>query len=192
MLIDKKTSVGFTLAELLIALALLSLIAVFTIPKVLEAERHGKYNAMAREAVSTVAQAYGLMRLEKKQSASTSPVALLDYLNYVRTVTTEIDDIVGYGSLDCLAPHQCVLMHNGGVLWMDATNNFGGTSHDHAIYLNFDADGKNGGSTSGDSKSVQIIQYYSGRVTTGAYMTAGTLLNGAPQTPSPDPSWFSW
>jgi prepilin-type N-terminal cleavage/methylation domain-containing protein len=40
---------GFTLAELLIALALLGIIASFTIPKVLESSTNAKYKAMAKE-----------------------------------------------------------------------------------------------------------------------------------------------
>lgn len=49
---------GFTLAELLIALSILGVIATFTIPKVLQSQQNGKYNTMAKEAIATISQAY--------------------------------------------------------------------------------------------------------------------------------------
>ncbi len=49
---------GFTLAELLIALALLGVIATFTIPKVLQANTDAKYNAEAKETIQMIANAY--------------------------------------------------------------------------------------------------------------------------------------
>ncbi|MBL8031855.1 MAG: prepilin-type N-terminal cleavage/methylation domain-containing protein [Candidatus Doudnabacteria bacterium] len=45
---------GFTLAELLIALVILGVIATFTIPKVLYANQNTKYNAIAKEAMGTI------------------------------------------------------------------------------------------------------------------------------------------
>ncbi len=192
---DRSQS-GFTLAELLIAMVLLSIIAIFTIPKILQAERDSKYNAMAKEALSTVAQTYAAYKLSHEAgppALSTTPVDLLPYLNYVHANTTPIDDIAGYTSLDCANPQYfCAKMHNGGVLWMDSTNTFGGNSDLDAIYLIFDADGHYGNSTTGDSKSLAIILYYNGRITSGAVLTQGTLINGTPVSAMADPDWFLW
>ncbi len=49
---------GFTLAELLIALALLGVIAAFTIPKVIQASGNKEAVAKVREAVATMEQAW--------------------------------------------------------------------------------------------------------------------------------------
>jgi prepilin-type N-terminal cleavage/methylation domain-containing protein len=49
---------GFTLAELLIAIAILGVIAAFTIPKVLENARSAEAIAKIREAVATIENAY--------------------------------------------------------------------------------------------------------------------------------------
>ena len=187
------SNLGFTLAELLIALVLLSLIAIFTIPKILQAEQDGKYNAMGKEAVSTVAQAYAMARQQGKPPITMAPTDLIQYLNYVRTVTTAIDDVEGYGALDCASPQfTCVKLHNGGVLWMDSTDTFGGNTINHAIYTIFDADGTHNGSITGRGKALEIVQYYNGRVTTGESMDPGTLLYGVAQTPGQDPAWFLW
>lgn len=48
-----KLNRGFTLAELLIALAILGVIAAFSIPKVLSAQQNQTYNAIAKEAAAT-------------------------------------------------------------------------------------------------------------------------------------------
>jgi prepilin-type N-terminal cleavage/methylation domain-containing protein len=45
---------GFTLAELLIALAILGIIATFTIPKVLSSQNNAKRNALFREAIAAL------------------------------------------------------------------------------------------------------------------------------------------
>jgi prepilin-type N-terminal cleavage/methylation domain-containing protein len=55
---------GFTLAELLIALALLGIIAAFTIPKVLQAAGSQEATAKVREAVSTLEQAWYNLKMQ--------------------------------------------------------------------------------------------------------------------------------
>lgn len=55
---------GFTLAELLIALALLGVIAAFTIPKVLQASGDQETVAKVREATSTLEQAWYHVKMQ--------------------------------------------------------------------------------------------------------------------------------
>ena len=52
----KLSSKGFTLAEVLLALAILGVIAVFTIPKVLISQQNSKKAAIMKEAISMMAQ----------------------------------------------------------------------------------------------------------------------------------------
>ncbi|HEY9745532.1 MAG TPA: prepilin-type N-terminal cleavage/methylation domain-containing protein [Oculatellaceae cyanobacterium] len=49
---------GFTLAELLIALSILGLIATFTIPKVLVAQQDMTYRANAKDVAAAISAAY--------------------------------------------------------------------------------------------------------------------------------------
>ncbi len=55
---------GFTLAELLIALALLGVIAAFTIPKVLQTSGVQEATAKTVEAIATLEQAFYILRLQ--------------------------------------------------------------------------------------------------------------------------------
>ena len=48
---------GFTLAELLIALTILGVIAIFTIPKVLQSQQDTRYSAAAKEVATQGSQA---------------------------------------------------------------------------------------------------------------------------------------
>lgn len=47
---------GFTLAELLISLAILGIIATFTIPKLLMNQRVSAYNASAKESAASISE----------------------------------------------------------------------------------------------------------------------------------------
>ncbi|MCE3235965.1 MAG: hypothetical protein K0Q50_2145 [Vampirovibrio sp.] len=49
---------GFTLAELLISLSILGIIATFTIPKLLMNQRVSAYNASAHESAASISGAY--------------------------------------------------------------------------------------------------------------------------------------
>ena len=47
-----KNTCGFTLAELLIALVVLGVIFALTIPKVLQSQNTGRYNAEAKDVMT--------------------------------------------------------------------------------------------------------------------------------------------
>jgi len=63
---------GFTLAEVLIALALLGVVAAFTIPKVLQATGNQERTAKVREAVATLEQAWYAQKLQNSYTAGGS------------------------------------------------------------------------------------------------------------------------
>ena len=48
---------GFTLAELLIALGILGVIATFTIPKVLQTNQNAQWQATGKEAIAMISGA---------------------------------------------------------------------------------------------------------------------------------------
>ena len=79
-----KKSLGFTLAELLIALAILGVIATFTIPKILNSGNDNTFNSIGMESFATVSAAYQAYKLNNSPSAATGTVDLTPYMNYVK------------------------------------------------------------------------------------------------------------
>lgn len=185
---------AFTLSELLIALAVLGVIATFTIPKVLQSQRVSAWNASAKEAAAAISEAYTVYKKTNIPTAATQFNHLTPYLNYVRVDTTSsMDRAQGVaGPLDC-ASNLCLQMHNGGVLWGDYVA-FGGTATTNAIYIPFDPDGKYSGSPTGDGKAIGIYLYFNGRVTTADGIDASTCTSYGCWGPIPSqiPPWFSW
>lgn len=85
---DLKNVKGFTLAELLISLAILGVIATFVIPKILIAQTNSKYNAIAKESAAMVSGAY---QQYQSQNSVTSGVGIEDmtqFMNYIATDTS--------------------------------------------------------------------------------------------------------
>ena len=175
---------GFTLAELLISMGLLGLIATFAIPKILQAQQNGKYNAMAKEVAATFSAAFDAYKQTGAVSATTKPSDFASYFNYVRRNTTApMDDVQGFSTIDCTDPTvHCYELHNGGAIYMEGTS-FGGTGSSNYIWIGFDPDNYYPGNTTGPYKAVEFVLYYNGRLTTKAGETGNS---------SDDPSWFSW
>jgi prepilin-type N-terminal cleavage/methylation domain-containing protein len=195
----RKSPTGFTLAELLIALAILGVIATFTIPKVLQSQQDTKYKAIAKESVATFAQAYQAYALKQPVTASTNWGNFLSYVNYVKKETTGlIDDLPGSGSLDCGDGNwDCYRLHNGAIIAGYLGFAYGTTDNLSTIYFYLDPDAKYSGSTNGPGKSMVIYIYITGKVTSMAALAPGTHDSWGGNyptggTPSYDPSWFSW
>lgn len=193
---------GFTLAELLIALAILGLIAVFTIPKVLVAQQDEAKKAKAKEVASAISGALQAFKLENTLTNTTGPGHLTPYLNYVAVDTSSTVDALNTTatSYSC-ATARCLKMHQGGVLlyWNDS---FCGTTTTNAISFLYDPDGTYSGSTTGTGKAIGFLLYADGRLQTYAYYgplaygpSSGTCTVDQATTvinPNLDPSWFSW
>lgn len=189
---------GFTLAEILIAVALLSVIATFTIPKVLQNQRDSKYNAMAKEAAGMISEAYKRYRMVNTASELTTAGELMPYLNYVKVITDgTIDAYYGGTNRPCNIGARCLVLHNGGVLQVYQNNSFCGVN-DHALLFYFDPDGKETDSTTNSpGKSVVFWLYFNGRILTYKNLIPGTQSKQAACSsftpmPNSDPPWFSW
>jgi prepilin-type N-terminal cleavage/methylation domain-containing protein len=188
---------AFTLAELLIALAVLGVIATFTLPKILLSQQNTQYNAAAKEAASMVSAAYSNYALGQPVYSSLRFDDFLSYMNYVNIDTAStIDSKYTQGSLSCNvgAAGGCLVLHNGGMIRY--TNNvLAGTASTNAIEFYFDPNGQYSGTTNGPDKSVQMFIYYGGRITSRGYTIPNTLSAGqtyASPDPTFEPPWFSW
>jgi prepilin-type N-terminal cleavage/methylation domain-containing protein len=192
-----KTIYGFTLAELLIALAILGVIATFTIPKILSSQQNGEKVAKAKEVAGMISTAYQQLQLGSTITSGTKPSDLIPYLNYVKQDTsgTVIDAVPGYASYTCNASSPCLWLHNGGVLWCHSSS-FGGTSSLNVMEFVFDpAPNNNTTSTSdGPLKAVQFGIYYNGFLTSRGQFKVGSAASSGALVldPNYDPSWFIW
>ena len=179
-----RALLAFTLAELLIALAILGVIATFTIPKILDSGSSSERNSIALETVATVTGALQNARLDGSLSAATKMMDLTQYMNYVRLQTTgSVDDAPTYGTFSCSAGnHGCTVLHNGGVLFYltDAQPSavFGGTTATDYVTFGVDPDGTANGQT-----ATSFVIFYNGR------LTQWGIYSGVPAR---DASWFSW
>jgi prepilin-type N-terminal cleavage/methylation domain-containing protein len=164
----RRAHKGFTLAELLIALAILGVIATFTIPKILTSSQSGQNAAVAKEAASMISAAYTTYTLQNSITTGTTAGVLTQYMNYV-----SVDTATTYGSMTaCSATNPCLKLHNGGVLQYGTVPNFSATTG----VLNFVVD-PDGAGTVGP---VEFVQFYNGRFTTNG-------ANGGPGTASAYP-----
>jgi prepilin-type N-terminal cleavage/methylation domain-containing protein len=190
---------AFSLVELLISLAIMGLVAVFTVPAVFQTSSSGqsaKYTSMAADTAFMIMNAYERYRAESTTVAmSTTAGALTSYMNYVAVDTsTPIDDWQGSGTWGCTSSVRCLVLHNGGRLAYWATtypfsSKPGTTSETYALLFQFDPDGRvTTGTTNGPGKALPIVLYYDGKVGTEGTARANSYYSG---TPSYDPPWFT-
>lgn len=191
---------GFTLTELLAVLAILGIIATFTIPKILHSSSESQWNASAKEMISAVSQAYLAYRGEFGTDASIQPGDLTPYLNYVELITSahSIDHVPGGGKMDCKASQYCLKMHNGGILLYNTGNFFGNATANNFIFFVYDPDAEYSGTTNGVGKSLFIMVFYDGRVADGSQLD-GSTIETCYESPSCStyssfavPDWYSW
>ena len=190
---------GFTLAELLISLTLLAVIAVFTIPKILQTNQTANYNAMAKEAASMISSAYQVYVNDHGASSATIARDLTPYMNYVRVDTTSSIDAqqTSAADMDCSsASYECLLLHNGSRLLYHKNSPICGTGN-NALYFYFDPDGVSGSPPSGNANSVVFFLYANGGIRTYKTLVSNTQNGpGCVNTYNPvstfDPPWFSW
>lgn len=185
---------GFTLAELLIALAILGIIATFTIPKVLNSSRNQQYNSQAKEVAAMLSGAFQELTLAGNLTNATYARDFTPYFNYVSKITTGVLDNMGgsTGSIPC--SWGCYKLHNGGVITASG-NRYASTTTNTAVFFYFDPDGEYHATE--ESSSVLYFIYLNGRLVTRETLNSGTCNGGVcestygPITAS-DPEWFSW
>jgi prepilin-type N-terminal cleavage/methylation domain-containing protein len=189
---------GFTLAELLISLAILGVIATFTIPKILSTQGDSRFKAVAKENVATVAAAYQAYSLSNEITGNETFSAFTPYMNYVALDSSStIDATEGNGSVACFGDYRCLRMHNGSMIrYRHASGSFNGTNTTNAIWFYVEPDGVYSGTTNGPGKSAQFFLYTNGRIVDSGNMLPNTCNSEhCPFTAVEQgavPAWFSW
>lgn len=194
---SRKTSyrLGFTLSELLIALAILGVIATFTIPKVLQSQQDKKFNSIAKEVAAMVSDVYQTQKLRGQVSSATQFGHLTPFMNYVATDTSSnIDDVYTLNNLSCNAGFPCLRLHNGAVILWENGQSFGGTATTNAVWFLLDPDGTPSSTTNGPGKSVSLFLYYTGKVVDDGNTSPNAVASTFTYWPAPSlvPPWFSW
>lgn len=186
---------GFTLAELLISLAILGIIVTFTVPKILYVQQNQKYQAIGKETVGMVSGAYQQALATGSVSASTKMADLTQYMNYALLDTSSTIDYVPTQTSKSCSSIVCYRLHNGAILWFWATSpTFTSTANDYALSFFVDPDGQYSNDLQTPGKSAEYFLYYSGRISSRAYILTPTVCDGGSLSAnsSLEPDWMLW
>ena len=185
---SRKQGQGFTLAELLIALVILGDIAAFTIPKIITSQQNSKYNAFAKEAISSISVAYQQESVQNGITINTNANALTPYLNYLAVDTGSIVDNTGATNITCTSAglNRCLKLHNGAMLAWHSGETFSGSGTTNGIWFLIDPDGIDSANT-----GLSFFVLYNGRISSSAQLPNITS-SVSTYTTAADPTWFSW
>ncbi len=200
----RRALAGFTLAELLICIAILGVIAIFTIPKIMTAQQNAKSNAVTKETVAMVSDAFQKYKMTNNLTLLTTLGALTPYMNYVSAETSGVTSFDGNPgssvSAPCGWPFGCIHLQNGTTFVYPLMNHFcTSLTANTAMYFFVDPDGVYSGSgtnADGPGKSVMFWLYPNGKIRDSANTDPNTEWSGCGVTVSitvtNTPSWFSW
>ena len=151
---NRNYNAGFTLAELLIALVILGVIATFTIPKVLQNDADNKKDAIFKETISAL---YAVVRSANYSQPSGSGY---DYysnnLNHVVGCPSDAS-AEGCGAVGPGSTNPGLLLHNGAVI-LDINQPIDGSNWGEDN-ITIDWNGSEGPNTVGDDQLYAVIIY---------------------------------
>jgi prepilin-type N-terminal cleavage/methylation domain-containing protein len=186
---------GFTLAELLVVLTVLSIISTFSVSKLLISTQFHQYKAMAKEFAGNLSEAYQKATLETTLNASTTLQTIMKHMNYVSVQTTgNLDDSPGWAYMDCnWDGGQCMTLQNGAKLYYKPLMEFGGTGENNGMWVMIDPDAK----ADGYIKAATFFVTFKGRVLEvsdiqGPGISSNQDCWGGACYYVATPDWFKW
>jgi prepilin-type N-terminal cleavage/methylation domain-containing protein len=201
MILGKK---GITLAEVMVTIAIMGIMAAMTVPKFLTTNgtvQTSNYSKGANEFAVAIAAAYQIYVMKNGPVTAFGTVAgdLMQYVNYVTTLpgTSQIDQITGSGAQACNSSvgDQCYVMHNGAVVYTSTYWVLCDTTRNSYVYYVYDPDGVYGNSTTGISKSVVFDLHADGHVVSSDYRYGNICATDTHLSPgwgtNAPPVWYS-
>ncbi len=207
LLLKKRDTLGFSLTEVVITIAIISILAGLAVPSIMTSANNSKRLSVTKQTISLLGDAFN----DKLESNTVSlSTGFEQFLNVAGATGLPYNRLITSGSAITVDPppnpvvwtnvtftpggannEQVIRLKNGGLLVIDTDLTFG-TSANGAIPVLFDPDGE----VNGDTHSVELWVYSDGRIRTAATMVAGTVTenSGTPFTSNPastpDPSWL--
>jgi prepilin-type N-terminal cleavage/methylation domain-containing protein len=190
---------GFSLTEVLIGMALMGILASFSIPSLLqvpESTQAEKYTGIAQSTAYMIMSAYEQYRaVNPTVSMSTTAGDLTPYMNYLNTDTSAtVDDWQTGTTWGCNTNMRCLVLHNGAKLVYDKENfntRSGSASKDNILLFQLDPDGVYSGTTNGPGKALAIVLYYDGYIGTQGTARANSFYKVTYPGQNFDPPWFT-
>ncbi len=209
---NNRSTLGFTLSELLVSLAVLGLIAAFAIPKVLSAVADSSTKAIGKEAIGVISSAYDSLKAENDGfvARSTTMPQLVARMNAERDLTgAPLTAAVGPAPTGAT---NGLLLQSGGVIFYNSADTFarnGTQEGTMAFQIDPDGNGNFGRITvflAFDGRLWVANENYTGGVGPAVAspfndqynVAADALAGGLTTIPSPDSgvgtdtTWFEW
>jgi prepilin-type N-terminal cleavage/methylation domain-containing protein len=207
--VTERLSAGFTLAEVLIALALLGVVATFSIPKIMQAQTNNHYNAVAKEAMATVRTSFMLLKEQGRLVPGVTKMSdiMKESLNATQEVGTQFDHQQNsvITVLSCSGLTTCYRLATGAIISTATDHYYQPETHDpvdnEAVHFLVDPDGRltSSGDPLGPGKSLPVVIYPNGLMRTKDNLLPNSTLyyvNNTTQTfnsaPQNMPNWFQW
>ena len=139
----KRKAIGFTLAELLIALLVLGVIATFTIPKILQNQQDQRKKSIYRETIAALSSILYAGVLDKTLDKNNFEIYFPDHMNMLKMCT--VDPVAEGCWADSgtyptsLSPftNTAFVMHNGMAVSMGVPEDRGGGEVASFIFLDW-------------------------------------------------------
>ena len=201
----KIISYGFSLTEVVITIAIVSLIAGITVPGIMTSANNNKRLSITKQMMSLIVDALN-DKVESnavdlnsgfQQFVNVAGGGGVQYTRYITSGAARSIDappnavsLCNTGTPCTFTPGtdlQALTLKNGGLLVFRTIFTFG-TGADAAIPLDFDPDGE----VTGDRNAVEFWLYSDGRIRTARTLVAGTTNNSGTITASAtaDPAWL--
>lgn len=192
---------AFTLAELLVVLAVIGFVTMLTTPKISAAYEKQKRTAIVKETTMAIAKAYGVLAVKEGVSASTRFADISRYLATASPKTSgQINSYPGRSDITCgSGGNECYQLSSGAVVSVESAHTFSEELPNASLRLIIDTDGERqttSGSFLDDYAGAAAGFYlsYDGRLNTVEKPIPSNRMNGsaAGACSNCTPKWLKW